>query len=95
MGLHHPCGSGGTAVLSVVPFPRIRNRPFVLKHAARMAKLPVKTAEKHLAYQLEVQAQTMARRGIHPEVIQNEIWSLERAIRAELGNVVVSGGGAA
>jgi hypothetical protein len=60
-----------------------------------MAKLPARTAEKHLAYQLEVQAQTMARRGIPPEVIRNEIGLFERAIRAELGNVVVSGGGAA
>jgi hypothetical protein len=81
--------------MCIIPFPRTRNRPFVLKHAARMAKLPAKTAEKHLAYQLEVQAQTMARRGIPPEVIRNEIGLLERAIRAELGNVVVSGGGAA
>jgi hypothetical protein len=81
--------------MCIIPFPRTRNRSFVLKHAARMAMLPVKTAEKHLAYQLDVQAQTMARRGISPEVIQNEIQSLERAIRAELGKVVVSGGGAA
>jgi hypothetical protein len=81
--------------MTIIPFPRTRNRPFVLKHAARMAKLPAKTAEKHLAYQLELQARTMARRGIPPGVIQSEIWSLERAIRAELGNVVVSGGGAA
>jgi hypothetical protein len=81
--------------MSIIPFPRTRNRPFVLKHATRMAKLPPKTAERHLAYQLEVQAQTMVRGGIPPEVIQNEICSLERAIRTELGNVVVSGGGAA
>ncbi|WP_371823227.1 MULTISPECIES: DUF6074 family protein [Microvirga] len=81
--------------MCIIPFPRSKHRPFVLKHAARMAKLPTITAEKHLAYQLEVQAQTMARRGIPPEIIQDEIWSLERAIRAEIGNVFVSGGGVA
>jgi hypothetical protein len=60
-----------------------------------MAKLPQKTAEKHLAHQLQIQAETMARRGIDPEAIENEIRALECAIRAELWHVVMSGGGAA
>jgi hypothetical protein len=81
--------------MSIIPFPRTRNRPFVLKHASRMAKLPFKTAEKHLAYQLQLQAQTMGKRGITPEVIEAEIHALERTIRAELWHVVMSGGGAA
>jgi len=81
--------------VTVIPFPRTRNRPFVLKHAARMAKLPQKTAEKHLAHQLQVQAQTMTKRGIAPEIIEDEIRALESAIRAELWYVVMLGGGAA
>lgn len=81
--------------MSVLPFPRVRNRRFVLKHADRMAKLPANTAEKHLAHQLQVQAQTMTRRGIASEVVESEIRTLENAIRAELCNVVLSGGGTA
>jgi hypothetical protein len=81
--------------MSILPFPRTRNRRFVLKHAARMAKLPTKTAEKHLAHQLQLQARTMARRGIAREVIAREIHALECAIRAELWHVVMLGGGAA
>lgn len=79
----------------IIPFPRTRNRPFIIKHAIRMANLPQKTAEKHLAYQLKVQAQTMARRGIPFTTIDNEICTLENAIRAELWHVVLSRGGAA
>lgn len=79
--------------MTVVPFPRVRNRRFVSKHAARMATLPVKTAEKHLAHQLHFQAQTMARRGICPDLIEREISALERAIRLELWHVATFGGG--
>jgi len=60
-----------------------------------MAKLPAMTAEKHLAHQLRILAETMARREIAPEVIQDEIRTLENAIRAELWCVLMSSGDAA
>jgi acetyl-CoA carboxylase alpha subunit len=60
-----------------------------------MAILPQKTAEKHLAHQLQIQAQTMAKRGIVADVIEEEIRALESVIRAELWYVVMTGGGAA
>jgi hypothetical protein len=82
-------------LMSIIPFPRSRNRRFIIKHAVRMAKLPARTAEKHLAHQLQVQAQTMAGRGIAPEVVESELRTLENAIRAELWCVVMSGGDAA
>jgi hypothetical protein len=56
-----------------------------------MARLPEKTAEKHLAYRLQLQAEMMARRGIDAEVIARELQALERAIRAEFQQVIVSG----
>jgi hypothetical protein len=55
-----------------------------MRHAARLAGFSHKTAEKLLAYTLQQQAATMARRGIAAEVIERESRSLERAIRAEL-----------
>ena len=48
----------------VFPFPATRRVAFIRKHAARMANLPEITAWKHLRHQVEVQRQTMLRRGI-------------------------------
>src|SRR3712207_4029426 len=42
----------------IVPFPRVRNQRFILKHAARMAGLPERTAEKLLYHLLQVQVET-------------------------------------
>jgi hypothetical protein len=81
--------------MSIIPFPRARNRRFVLKHVARMAKLPARTAEKHLAHQLRLQVKTMTRRGIEQEVIEQEISTLESTIRTELWHALTSGGDAA
>jgi hypothetical protein len=46
-----------------------------------MAELAPESAEHHLRRQLEVQAETMARRGIGLALIETELLSLERAIR--------------
>jgi hypothetical protein len=77
----------------IIPFPRTRHRPFVERHAQRMAHLPHQTAEKHLAYQLQLQRQTMSKRGIASAVIECELATLERAIRVELWHFMRSGGG--
>jgi hypothetical protein len=68
----------------IVPFPQIRRRRFVARHAIRLAGLPRKTAEKILAATLRQQAETMARKGIPPAVVERESRNLENAIRAEL-----------
>jgi hypothetical protein len=76
--------SSEAAVSKIVPFPQIRRRRFVMRHAIRLAGLPHKTAEKLLAATLTQQAEVMARRGIAAAIIEREICSLESAIRAEL-----------
>jgi hypothetical protein len=81
--------------VTVIPFPRVRNRRFVLKHAARLSYLPHVTAEKHLAQQLLVQVDTMRRRGISADLIEAERQALESAIRTELRRLAPSHGGAA
>jgi hypothetical protein len=75
----------------VIPFPATRRRSFIRRHAARMAALPERTAEKHLAHQLNVQVETMHRRGIPADVIECERRSLEAAIRAELQRLYFGG----
>jgi hypothetical protein len=79
----------------ILPFPLARRRDFVRRHAARMAELPPATAEKHLIYQLRVQAETMQRRGIAPDLISAHISSLETVIRCELWRRLILEGGAA
>lgn len=80
----------------VVPFPRTRHRPFVQRHARRMAEYPPSTAEKHLAAQLNIQRDTMLKRGIATAIIDRELRALETAIRTELWHLVLrTPGGAA
>ena len=78
----------------IIPFPLHRRRAFVQRHAARMAELPSKSAENHLRRQLDIQIETLTKRGIPPEVIAQEICMLETAIRAELWWAVMTPGGA-
>ena len=68
----------------VLPFPRVRDRAFVRRHAARMASLSHRAAEKHLACQLRVQVETMRKRGVDPELIEAQRRDLETAIRSHL-----------
>lgn len=79
----------------VVPFPRVRDRRYAVRHARRMAMLPEKTAEKHLAHQLNIQVETMLKRGIDPELIEQERAALELAVRIELRRITLSSGGVA
>lgn len=78
--------------MTVVPFPRARNRTYVAKHAKRMAQLPEPTAEMYLEHQIEIQARTMSRRGIAGTMICREKRALRTAIRAELRRLKRSGG---
>ena len=70
----------------------LRRRNFVLRNAARIADAPPKTAEKLLAHAINVQVETMARRGIAPDLIAREARALENAIRAELMLLVICEG---
>lgn len=79
----------------IVPFPLVRRRAFIRRHAARVAAATPATGEKLLAHQLRLQASTMARRGIAPETIAAECKALESAIRAELWRAILQPGGAA
>jgi hypothetical protein len=79
-----------TRVPKVVPFPAARRGAFIHKHAARMARLSQAQADAHLRQQLQVQAQTMQRRGIAEEVITGEMRRLESAIRRELWKCILT-----
>jgi hypothetical protein len=67
---------------SLVPFPPARRADLVQRIAARMAKLTRETAERHLRRQLEIQAETMHRRGFAEHTIERELCALRAAVRA-------------
>ena len=48
----------------IIPFPLVRRRAFIQRHAARIAEASAKTAGKLLAHSVRVQVDTMRRRGI-------------------------------
>jgi hypothetical protein len=79
----------------VRPFPRVRHRPFVLKHAGNVSAMGQAAGERYLRQQLDVQRQTMARRGIAWDLIEAEVRALESAIRAECWRLILTPGGAA
>ncbi|MCB5176775.1 DUF6074 family protein [Microvirga lenta] len=78
----------------VIPFPSVRRRSFVLRHAQHIASLSHSAGEKHLARQLKIQVDAMTRKGVAPELIEQERCALESAIRAELWSLVLTPGGA-
>jgi hypothetical protein len=79
----------------VVPFPRVRNRDFIRRHARRMCEMRQDKGEAHLQRLLDQQMETMRRHGIPEPVILDEARAVECAIRAELWRVVLFEGGAA
>ncbi|GGC70776.1 DUF6074 family protein [Chelatococcus reniformis] len=79
----------------IIPFPRTRNRRFILKHAGNIAGMSAAQGEKYLANTvLKVQRETMLRRGVGSPVVEQEMRALELAIRAALWRVVMEGGAA-
>lgn len=81
--------------MTVIPFPRVRNRSFVVRHARRMAAMSQTAGERHLERLLRDQMEISRRRGIPEEVIADEARAVEAAIRAALWSVILFEGGAA
>jgi hypothetical protein len=77
---------------TILPFPLVRRRDFVLRNAARIADASPRTAEKLLAHAVQVQVDTMARRGIAPDLIAREAKGLESAIHGDLCRLMRLGG---
>lgn len=78
----------------VLPFPLAARVDFVERHARLIAGMSAEVGEAHLQRQLKVQADTLARKGVAPELIESELKALESAIRAALWrNVFAPSGG--
>jgi DNA-binding transcriptional MocR family regulator len=64
----------------VVPFPRGRDRGFVERQAARMARLSRDAASRYLCHMLQGHAADLRARGIAEQLIEREIDTLSHAI---------------
>jgi hypothetical protein len=79
---------------SLIPFPAARQRAFIVKHAFRIAQLSPAQSEAYFRRVLQLQGQTLRRRGSSEAVIARELRRLEGAFRAELWRQILTPGGA-
>jgi hypothetical protein len=52
-----------------------------VRQATRIAELPGHAAEPYLSRQLQMQRDALLRKGVDPAIVEQEIGSLEAAIR--------------
>ncbi len=65
----------------VLPFPSHRRSSYIARQAARMLSDPEeRSRQRCLAHQLEVQAKTMARKGITSDRVARDLAGLAAAI---------------
>ena len=82
-------------VAQIVPFPLCHRAGLVRRQAHRITELSPRAGERHLARQLQLQRETLLRKGVAPEIVDCELVALERAIRTAIWSVVLTPGGAA
>jgi hypothetical protein len=68
---------------AILPFPILRRHGFIQKQASHAALMNPAAGFRYLQRQLDIQAETMRRKGIHEDLIQREVHRMGRAIRAE------------
>lgn len=79
----------------ILAYPLARRRGLIRKQGARLAGMPKQEAEKHLAYLLRLQGETLAKKGIEAAEVERQVSTLETAIRCEIARHLVTCGGAA
>lgn len=76
---------------AIVPFPIERRRGLIERQARRYTELNPDAGERHVAHQVQVQADAMRRKGISEDLIERECRCYENAIRALLARAVSGG----
>lgn len=79
----------------ILAYPLARRRGLIRRQGARLASLPSREAEKHLAYLLKQQGDALRRRGLGAEEAERQVATLEAAVRVEVARHLVTCGGAA
>ncbi|MGY2907036.1 DUF6074 family protein [Bradyrhizobium sp. URHC0002] len=76
---------------NILPFPLSRRWVFIERQARRASELNQDAGERHIGYQLEVQATAMRRKGIDETLIARELHCMEAAIRVSLQRLLMGG----
>lgn len=80
----------------IIPFPRSRDRRFIRRHAGHMASASTTAkADGHLQRELNIQRETLERRGVAEDVIRAELMAIEGYIRAACWTMLMAPGGVA
>ena len=79
----------------VVPFPVVRRLAFLERQVAVAASLRPTASARYISYQLQVQANTMRRKGMAEHYIADEIAAMETEILRGLDLRLADDGGAA
>jgi hypothetical protein len=66
---------------TVIPFPIVRRHLFIQRQADHAVSMNPDASARYLEYQLEVQANSMRRKGIAEDLIAREVKCMETAIR--------------
>jgi hypothetical protein len=74
----------------VLPFPTSRRCAFIERQAQCAAALNPEACERHINRQLQVQRDTMLRKGVSAARVERELKSMEAAIRAALWRSVLT-----
>lgn len=81
---------------TIVPFPLSRRRDLICRHAEAMARVSATAADEYLIHHLEQIWDDLERQGLPCPMIEREVISLGRAVRAELWHLILAmPGGAA
>lgn len=80
------------AEAEVLPFPLARRRDLIAGIVRNASQKDHKRAEAHLQRSIQVQRETMERRGIAPELIARQAAALEAAVRAAYWGVIFGTG---
>lgn len=75
-------------IATILPFPRSRDVGYLMRQAAYASSLRREKAAAHLRRQIDLQRETMLRRGIAPELVEMEMDRLEIALVAATRRVV-------
>jgi hypothetical protein len=65
----------------IIPYPATRRWPFIARQAAYAAGMRPEAADRYIAHQIQIQRNSMQRKGICDGLIDRELRQLEAAIR--------------
>jgi hypothetical protein len=86
-------GNAMTSSAEILPFPIARRQAFIRKQADHASLMNPDAGIRYVIHALDVQADTMRRRGIDEDLVQRELRCMASAIRAAFAQRTARPGG--